>query len=180
MKGGILAVLCVLLVAAAAAAQDTAGEQLLKKLGFTDAEVDQIAAIQEQSRAEIQKARAELNIAKAQLSKLLLNVDASMREIEKAVRAATEWEVQAKLAEITRELKLRKLIGDTKWQKLVQGIRQRQEAIREKAQGRGDGTDARPPGPDGNPGKEQAVDSLKRQRARALLKELREVLGETD
>jgi transcriptional regulator len=180
MKGGILAVLCVLLVAAAAAAQDAAGEQLLKKLGFADAEIDQIAAIQEQSQAEIQKARAELGIAKAQLSKLLLNVDAGMREIEKAVRAATEWEVQVKLAEITRELKLRKLIGDKKWQKLVQGIRQRQEAIREKARGRADGADARPDRPDGNTGREQAGDSSKRQRARALLKELLELLGETD
>jgi hypothetical protein len=165
---------CLLLAAAAASAQEAAAEQLLRKIGFTEAEVDQVEAIQDQSQAEIQKARAELAIAKAQLAKLLLNVDANLREVEKAVRAAMEWEVQLRMAEISRELKLRKAIGDRKWQKLVQAVRQRQEAVREKVPGRagGEGADAAPQG--------DRADATKRQRARELLKELRDLLGEKD
>jgi hypothetical protein len=76
------------------------------------------------------------------------------------------------MAEISRELKLRKAIGDRKWQKLVQAIRQRQEAVREKALGRAGGAEAAPQG--------DKADATKRQRARELLKELRDLLGETD
>jgi hypothetical protein len=161
MRGSVLALLFLLAVAPVGFSQDAAGEQFLKKLGFTDAEMDKIAAIQQQSQADIQKARAELAIAKAELARLLLNVDAGMKEIEKSVRAAMEWEVQVKLAEISRELKLRKLIGDRKWRRMIQELRQKQEALR------GGGTREKTGG----------SDESKRQRARALLKELRELLG---
>ncbi len=164
---------CLLLAAAAASAQEAAAEQLLRKIGFTEAEIDKVETIQDQSRAEIQKARAELAIAKAQLAKLLLNIDAGMREVEKAVRAAMEWEVQVKLAEISRELKLRKLIGDRKWQSSSRPSA-RGRRRREKAQGRAGGE-----GPD-TAAQGDRADATRRQRARELLRELRDLLGEKD
>jgi hypothetical protein len=181
MKRIAFAALCFFAAAAISFAQDGASGQFLRKIGLTDEQIAQIEAIQDQSQAEIRKAQAELDIAKAQLSRLLLNVEASMKEIEKSVRAATEWEIQVKLAQIARELKLRKLVGDRKWRQLTQALRQRQEALREKAEApdaaaRGKAAQAG----DKQKGKADGSEVSKQQRARTLLKELLDLLGETD
>jgi hypothetical protein len=181
MKRIVVAALCLFAAAAICVAQGAAGEQFLKKIGLTDEQITQIEAVQDQSQAEIQKAQAELAIAKAQLAKLLLNVEANMKDIEKSVRAATEWEIQVKLAQIARELKLRKLIGDRKWQQLTQALRQRQEALREKAEAPDAAARGKAPQAGDKPkGKADGSEVSKQQRARTLLKELLDLLGETD
>jgi len=181
MKRIAFAVLCLFAAAAISFAQGAAGEQFMKRIGLTDEQIAQIEAIQQQSQAEIQKAQAELAIAKAQLAKLLLNVEANMKDIEKSVRAATEWEIQMKLAQIARELKLRKLIGDRKWQQFTQELRQRQEALREKAQAADAvGKGKAPKAGDKPKGKADGSEASKQQRARTLVKELLDLLGETD
>jgi hypothetical protein len=181
MKHIAVAALCLFAAAAISFAQDAAGEQFLKKIGLTDEQIIRIEAIQDVSQAEIRKAQAELAVAKAQLAKLLLNVEANMKDIEKSVRAATEWEIQVKLAQIARELRLRKLIGDRKWQQLTQALRQRQEALREKAQAaQATGKGKAPQAGDTPKGWANGSEVSKQQRARTLLKELLDLLGETD
>ena len=99
--------------------------QVLQKLGFSTEQINQLISIQDESRITSQKAQAEIAIAKAELAKLLLNPDASMKDVEKSIRAAMEWETQIKLAQVQRELKIRKLIGDKKWREMMLALRQR-------------------------------------------------------
>lgn len=109
---GILA----LLVAAAAGSQEAALRGLLvKRLGLTERQAEQFVAIYTDSAVELAKARAEVNVQKALLAKLLLDVDASEREVEKVLRQAVEAEVQVRMVQIRRELAARKLIGDRRW-----------------------------------------------------------------
>lgn len=108
-----------LVAGAAAGAQDLSSAPGLRKLGLSDEEIRQVTAIQAESRTAIQKARAEIQIVKAQLARLLLNADAAMADVEKVLRAALEWELAVQKTEIERELKIRKLVGDGRWGRIV-------------------------------------------------------------
>lgn len=103
-------------VAAAAGSQEAALQGLLvKRLGLSERQAEQFVAIYADSAVELAKARAEVNVQKALLAKLLLDVDASEREVEKVLRQAVEAEVQVRMVQIRRELAARKLIGDRRW-----------------------------------------------------------------
>lgn len=102
--------------ASAAGSQEAALQGLLvKRLGLSERQAEQFVAIYLDSAVELAKARAEVNVQKALLAKLLLDVDASEREVEKVLRQAVEAEVQVRMVQIRRELAARKLIGDRRW-----------------------------------------------------------------
>jgi hypothetical protein len=115
------------LTGAMAAAQDLPNAPAWKKLGLSEAEIRQVAAVQAESRVDLQKARAEIRIAKAQLAKLLLNADVSMADVEKVLRTAQESELAVRKIQIGRALKIRKIVGDERWGQMA---RPRIEAAR--------------------------------------------------
>ncbi len=141
-------------------------QQLLSGLGISDDKITKLLAIQDERQAAMMKAGAQLNLATAQLSALLVDPNVSAAEVEKAVRAAMEWDVQIKLAQIQRELSIRRLIGDAKW-------RQVNERLRAQVSMTGGAAlnDSGQPGTAGGP-PAGTPESPKEQRIRALLQEL--------
>jgi len=124
MRRFLLPLALMALVAAGAFAQGYS-QQLLKGLGLNDSQITQILSIQDATQATLAKDRAQLRVATAQVAAMLVDQNVAMADVEKAVRAANEWEVQIRLAQIQRELSIRKLIGDSKWRELVRAVRTR-------------------------------------------------------
>jgi tellurite resistance protein len=120
---GILA-----LAASFANGQAAVTGQLVKRLGLTEQQAEKFVAIYGDSAVDLAKARAEVNVQKALLAKLLLDVDASEREVEKVLRQAVEAEVQVRMIQIRHELAARKLIGDRRWIQLREMLRRLAEA----------------------------------------------------
>ncbi len=100
-------------------------QQLLKGLGLTDSQITQILSIQDTAQATLARDRAQLRVATAQVAAMLVDQNVAVADVEKGVRAANEWEVQIRMAQIQRELSIRKLIGDAKWRELVRAVRTR-------------------------------------------------------
>jgi hypothetical protein len=120
----VLVILAILtLVASLAGAQVAAKNLLVKRFGLTEQQAEKFVAIYADSAIELAKARAEVNVQKALLARLLLDVDASEREVEKVLRQAIEAEVQVRMIQIRRELATRKLIGDRRWIQLREMLR---------------------------------------------------------
>jgi tellurite resistance protein len=141
----IIVVLGILAFAASlGGAQEVVKAQLVKRLGLSEQQAERFVAIYADSAAELARARAEINVQKAILAKLLLDVDANEREVEKVVRQAMEAEVQARMIQIRRELAARKLIGDRRWMQLRELLRRltiqkAREALRDAPDRAGDG-----------------------------------------
>jgi hypothetical protein len=110
---GILA-----LAASLAGAQEAVTNQLVRRIGLTEQQAEKFVAIYADSAEELAKARAEIAVQKALLQKLLLDVDANEREVERILRQAMEAELQVRMIQIRRELASRKLIGDRRWRQL--------------------------------------------------------------
>jgi DNA-binding transcriptional regulator YdaS (Cro superfamily) len=159
-----------------AAAQALTGEQVLTRLGLTDSQINQLSSIQQQTQAEVRPALADLSAAKSRLSNLLLNPNADPKEVERLVRAAADAETKIRLAVIRREMAIRKVIGDVKWQRLILFLRVRLELLANGTQNQGIA---------GAGSADAAADSQGRsntsqeERVQALLRDLLDVMGET-
>ena len=160
----IIVVLGVLAFAASlAGAEEAVKAQLVRRLGLTEQQADKFIAIYTDSAEELAKARAEIAVQKALLAKLLLDVDASDREVEKVLRQAMEAEIQVRMTQIRRELAVRKLIGDKRWRQLRDLLRR---LTVQKARTATRDAPARPAPPE--------LD----EKEQALLQELADLLGE--
>ena len=160
----IIVVLGVLAFAASlAGAEEAVKAQLVRRLGLTEQQADKFIAIYTDSAEELAKARAEIAVQKALLAKLLLDVDASEREVEKVLRQAMEAEIQVRMTQIRRELAVRKLIGDKRWRQLRDLLRR---LTVQKARTAARDAPARPAPPE--------LD----EKEQALLQELADLLGE--
>jgi len=104
----------------------------LKRLNFTDEEISRLVDMQQEAQAVILRAQAEVDVYRAQIKKALLASNPNLKEIEKLLREAMEWEIKIRMAEIEKEIKARSLLGDKKWAMLVRALRERAEAQREK------------------------------------------------
>ena len=110
MKRSITVIAAMVCGALSVGAQDTRQTVQLSK--DERQEVTEITGrIEEATRV----ARAELEIIQAQLSRLLLSADADLRKVRTLLKTALDWELEVRLAEIQRELEIRKLLGDRRW-----------------------------------------------------------------
>lgn len=164
MKRTFIVIVLLAVALAAGGAQAEYSQQVLKQLGLTEAQVQKLADIQDQSQAEIAAAQADAAVARAELTRLLVPADPDMAAVEKAVRTAADADVKIKLSQIRRELAVRKTIGDRKWRQLVALLRSTASS-RADAAGTGGGGGA-------------AAGTARDQRVRALLKELLDLVGQ--
>jgi hypothetical protein len=125
MKRVLLTVLILLCISASAFSQDGIEAPLLEKLGFTEAQIEAVEEIRYEAQKTIQVAQAELEIVRARLKKLLLDAGADMREVEAMLREAMTYELKIRLTQIEQELKIRRLLGEENWDKLVRAMRSR-------------------------------------------------------
>ncbi len=135
MKKIIIVVLLTCFLAAAGFTQDFNNPQVIEKLGLTQEQVTQLTLIHDEAEEIIREAKLDIDIQKAELKKLLFESNVDLRQVERKLKSILDLEYKVRLAEITREVKARKLIGDKEWARLTQMIRIRREAIaRERRQ----------------------------------------------
>jgi Spy/CpxP family protein refolding chaperone len=134
-KKTIIVLFLTAFLAAAGFAQDFNNPQIMEKLGLTQEQVTQLTSIHEEAEKIIIEAQLDIDIERAQMKKLLFESNVDLRQVERRLKSILDLEYKLRLAQITREVKARKVIGDKEWARLTQMIRARREAIaREKRQ----------------------------------------------
>ena len=135
MKKIIIVSLLTAFLAAAGFAQAFNNPQIMEKLGLTQEQVIQLTSIYEEAQKTIREAQLDIDIQKAELKKLLFQSNVDLKQVERRLKSILDLEYKLRLAEITREVKARKVIGDKEWAQLTQMIRNRREAVaRERRQ----------------------------------------------
>ena len=109
-------------------AQAGSAERLLQSLGLTEDEIEQVIEVERESAVRTERLRADLDVQKAALARLLLDESPTMRLVERNLRASADIEVQIRLVEIERELRIRRIVGTDRWTRIVQAQRVRREA----------------------------------------------------
>jgi Spy/CpxP family protein refolding chaperone len=100
---------------------------LLERLGIPQEDIERIEEIRYDAQKTVRAAQAELEIYRARLKKLLLDAQADLREVEALLREAMSWELKIRLTQIEQELKIRRLLGEENWDKLVRALRARKQ-----------------------------------------------------
>jgi len=134
-----LVALALLLAAGAAFAQTGEDRRIWQELGLSEEQNEQARAIVERTQKSVREARAEIDVLKAELRRLLLREQVDMAQVEKQLRASLEWEYRLRLAQISRQVELRRLLGDQTFSRLMLAIRERQRGRGEEDFG-GDGS----------------------------------------
>ena len=145
MKRWIVAVLLLAVAAAWATGQEGEDPQVWRKLGLSEEQIDQARAIFESTQKSVREARAEIDVLRAELRRLLLREPVDMAQVERQLRASLEWEYRLRLAQISRQVQLRRLLGDWDYARLMEAIRERRRGARE-GDAEGDGSGRNGPG----------------------------------
>jgi hypothetical protein len=136
----MVAVFLLALAAAVAFGQAEEDWRVWQKLGLSEAQMEQARGIFERTQKSIREARAEIDVLKAEMRRLLLREAVDMAQVEKQLRASLEWEYRLRLAQISRQVELRRLLGDRDYARLMEAIRDRRREGREEDFG-GDGSE---------------------------------------
>jgi len=123
MKRVLLATLLILAGAGLAFSQDRVETPLLERLGIPQEDIERIEELRYEAQKTIQEAEAELAIYRARIRKILLDAEADLREVEKLLREAMNYELKIRLTQIEQELKMRRLLGEENWDKIVRAMR---------------------------------------------------------
>ena len=145
MRRWIVAVLLLAMAAAGASGQAAEDPQVWRKLGLSEEQIDQARAIFESTQKSVREARAEIDVLRAELRRLLLREPVDMGQVERQLRASLEWEYRLRLAQISRQVQLRRLLGDRDYARLMEAIRERRRGARE-GDAEGDGSGRNGPG----------------------------------
>jgi Spy/CpxP family protein refolding chaperone len=128
------------MAAAGASGQAAEDQQVWRKLGLSEEQIDQARAVFESTQKSVREARAEIDVLRAELRRLLLREPVDMAQVERQLRASLEWEYRLRLAQISRQVQLRRLLGDRDYARLMEAIRERRRGAREgDAEGDGSG-----------------------------------------
>ncbi len=114
--------------------QNFTNPKTVKFLELTEEEIEKLEILQSGKELIQSEAQVELNLLKAQLEKLLFPVNSDMSAIEIKMRATHEWKLRIEMANIRLRVEARKIIGETRWRKLLQmqrEIRQRNDDTRQ-------------------------------------------------
>ena len=128
-------------------AQDWDDPELLQRLDLDEQQVQKIREIFEETEKEIRQARLEIDVLRAQLRKLLFEEQVDMRDVERMLRQSLEWELKERMAQIRRQVELRKLLGDAKYARMSQAFEKRrllQEQQERRSREDAERTDRRP------------------------------------
>ena len=91
----------------------------LKGLSLNDGEVQNLEDVVLASYQSIVAARADVTADRAFLTRQLLLPSVTLKDLEPTVRHSIEAELKIRLAELDRQLKIRKLLGDKRWARLM-------------------------------------------------------------
>ena len=144
MRRRMVAVLLLALAAAAAFGQAEEDWRVWQRLGLSEEQIEQARGIFERTQKSVHEARAEIDVLKAELRRLLLREPVDMAQVEKQLRASLEWEYRLRLAQISRQVELRRLLGDRDYARLMEAIGRRREGREGDFGGDGSGRNGGP------------------------------------
>jgi hypothetical protein len=127
-----LAALLACLGLAVAAAQEVGDRGIWTRLGLTEEEIARITAIFESTEQSVRQSRLEIDVLKAELKKALWQDRVDMKQVENLLRASLDWEYKLRLAQITRQVEIRELLGNSKYARLVEAVRKRRQDARRR------------------------------------------------
>lgn len=107
-------------------------DQLRIKLGLTEDEIKQLQHIFEQAEEVIRLANADLQIKRAEMERLLMDKQVDLKTVEKILRQAMELELKIRLAQITREVKAKQILGEKRWAQINRKVRSMLKERRER------------------------------------------------
>jgi len=110
--------------------QDAVDRSRWARLGLSEEEITQLTAIFDRTEPIVRRSRVEIDVLKAQLKKVLFQDPVDMNEVERLLRASLEWEYKLRLAQISRQVEIRKLLGDQKYARLLEAYRKRRKDAR--------------------------------------------------
>lgn len=139
MKRAVLIFVLLSAFTGAALAQDWDNPQFLQKAGLTEQEITEVTRVFDETEQAIQEARLEVDVLKAQLRKLLFAEKVDMREVERLLRAGLEWELKERMAQVRRQVELRRILGDRRYARLLEQYRERVRRERGSVPGGGPG-----------------------------------------
>jgi len=91
----------------------------VKGLGFSDGEIQNLEDIVLASYQLIVVSRADVTSDRAVMTRQLLLPNVTLKDLEQTVRHSIEAELKIRLAELDRQLKIRRLIGNKRWAVLM-------------------------------------------------------------
>jgi len=91
----------------------------VKGLALADGEVQSLEDIVLGAYQTIVAARADVTTDRAVMTRQLLMPNVTVKDLEPTVRHSIEAELKIRLAELDRQLKIRKLIGNKRWAALM-------------------------------------------------------------
>jgi hypothetical protein len=97
--------------------------QIAARLELSEAETERLLQIYTETEMVIREADLELDIYKARLARLLFSSEVDMAEVERLLRQSYEWQLKRQLAQIRRQVEIRKLLGDERWARYSRLVR---------------------------------------------------------
>ena len=90
-----------------------------KNLKVTDSELKEISAAIEADEATIAKAQAEIKIAQSKIARLMLESAPDIGAIGAEVDKSLESEKSIRMAQIKRQLEVRRVLGEDRWKTVL-------------------------------------------------------------
>lgn len=90
----------------------------IKSLNLNQDELRALEDIVLDENRTIQTNRAEVNADRAELTRALLVANVTTKDLEPIVRRSIEAEMNLRMADLDRQLKIRKLLGNARWASL--------------------------------------------------------------
>jgi hypothetical protein len=109
--------------------------QFLQRAGLSEQEIAAVTQVFEDTERAIREARLEIGVLKAQLRKLLFAENVDMGEVERLLRAGLEWELKERMAQVRRQVELRRILGDRRYARLSEQVRERVRRQRDAESG---------------------------------------------
>jgi hypothetical protein len=114
-----------------AQAQESRKEEpraILKALKLEVKDLDAIEVIIAKDESTLAEARADIQVLQAQLARLMLDKDPQLEQIRSVVKQSLDLELKIRMIQITRQIAVKKLLGDERWAVLYRFARAIQEA----------------------------------------------------
>jgi hypothetical protein len=104
-----------LFVAATSAVMAQTNANVLRQLDFSLDEIEKMEDIQEAAVEVMEPAQAQVDVIKQKLTRLLLKEDVDLGEVEQLLRQSLQWELKIRMAVITQQVEIRRIVGDQRW-----------------------------------------------------------------
>ena len=102
----------------------SAVREWFKSLNLTNDDLDKLEKTLAARELELVKAQNEIKILQTKVANMLLEPNPDMAQIEDAVTKSLEWEKTVRMIQIERQVEIRKILGEQRWQSVLLLVRE--------------------------------------------------------